>query len=276
MSLPSHRQPPAPADAGPPVGRVDPALADLLTDAVLLAGLPVAFGDHGPGVRIRPARPVGDRDQCAGMAALDWLPSPRLTGAAAVAEPGDAAGPAREVVEMAMTNALAEFLPALGLETTRDWTGRELRVDGRAVTGGGLTVPPGVLVARPAGLTPVDLGLPADAANTVRRSAALAGLPVAAHLGATGITLAACTRTGGTDDRDGATDLGWNPARRLVDLADSTLPEAARAAAARAAVDGAMRHALGTALRACGTRLRWLHAHQRLRVYAEPAPTTRR
>ncbi|MER7705793.1 hypothetical protein ABTX81_23225 [Kitasatospora sp. NPDC097605] len=276
MSIPSHRQPPAPAGAGPSAGRVDPTLADRLTDAVLLAGLPVAFGDQGPGVRIRPARPVDDGDRCAGVAALDWLPSPRLSGAAAMAEPGAAAGSAREVVETAMINALAEFLPALGLETSRDRTGRELRVDGRAALGGGLTVPPGVLVARPAGPTPAELGLPAGVVHTVRRSATLAGLPLAAHLGATGITLTPFTPTGGADDRPGAADLGWNPARRLADLADSSLPEAARAAAARTAVDGAMRHALGTALRACGTELRWLHAHHRLRAFGESASTIRR
>ncbi|WP_380282768.1 hypothetical protein [Kitasatospora purpeofusca] len=275
MSFPPHRQPPSPADAAPPAGRVDPALADRLTDAVLLAGLPIAFGDHGPGVRIRPARPADDGDRCAGTAALDWLPSPRLTGAA-VAEPGRAAGSAREVVETAMVNALAEFLPALGLETYRDRTGRELRVAGEAAAGGELRIPPGVLVARPAGRTPAELGLPEGLVRTVRRGAALAGLPLAAHLGATGITLAPAAPTGGADDRDGAADLGWNPSRRLADLADSDLPEAARAAAARAAVDGALRHALGTALRACGTELRWLHAHQRLRAYGESAPAARR
>ncbi|MFB7470167.1 hypothetical protein [Kitasatospora sp. NPDC056184] len=275
MSFPSHRQPPTPADAGPPAGRVDPALADRLTEAVLLAGLPVAFGDQGPGVRIRPARPADDRDRCAGTAALDWLPSPRLTGAA-VAGPGQAAGSARTVVEAAMVNALAEFLPALGLEAGRDRTGGELRVTAEAAGGGGLRVPPGVLVARPAGPTPAELGLPADLVRTVRRSAALAGLPLATHLGATGITLAPYAPTGGADDRDGAADLGWNPSRRLADLADSDLPEAARAAAARAAVDGALRHAVGTALRACGTELRWLHAHQLLRAYGESAPAVRR
>ncbi|MFE7192626.1 hypothetical protein [Kitasatospora sp. NPDC057541] len=275
MTTPSHRQPPSPADAGPPAGRVDPALADRLTDAVLLAGLPVAFGDQGPGVRIRPARPVDDRDRCQGVAALDWLPSPRLTGAAAMAEPGQAAGPAQDLVATAMENALAEFLPAFGLETGRDRVGRELRVDGRAAVDGALRVPPGVLVARPAGPTPVELGLPAGVVGTVRRSAALAGLPLAPHLGATGVTLARCVPTGGTGDRDGAADLGWNPSRGLADLADSDLPEAARAATARTAVNGAMRHALGMALRACGAELRWLHSHQLLRVYGESAPAIR-
>ncbi|MER5352279.1 hypothetical protein ABT093_18365 [Kitasatospora sp. NPDC002551] len=276
MSLPSYRQPPTPADAGPPAGRVDPALADRLTDALLLAGLPVAFGDHGPGVRIRPARPVDDGDRCAGVAALDWLPSPRLTDAAAMAEPGQSAGPAREAVETAMTNALAEFLPAFGLETTRDRTGGELRVDGRGAVDGGLRVPPGALVARQPGPVPAEPGLPAGLVGTVRRSAALAGLPLAVRPGAAGITLAPGAPTGGADDRDGAADLGWNPSRRLADLADSALPEAARATAARTAVDGAMRHALGMALRACGTELRWLHAHQLLRAYGESTPTIRR
>ncbi|MFE6866693.1 hypothetical protein ACFVFS_09060 [Kitasatospora sp. NPDC057692] len=276
MSFPPHRQPPSPADAGPPAGRVDPALADRLTEAVLLAGLPVAFGDQGPGVRIRPARPADHRDRCEGMAALDWLPSPRLTGAAATAEPGQAAESARKVVETAMENALAEFLPVLGLETGRDRTDGELRVTGEAAGGGGLRVPPGVLVARPAGPTPAELGLPEDLVRHIRRSAALAGLPLATHLGATGITLAQCAPTGGADDRGRAADLGWNPSRRLADLADSDLPEASRAAAARTAVDGALRHAVGIALRACGTELRWLHAHQLLRAYGGSAPAVRR
>ncbi|MFB7382552.1 hypothetical protein ACFC26_08215 [Kitasatospora purpeofusca] len=267
----------------PPPGRVDPDLADRLTDAVLLSGLPVAFGEEGPGVRIRPARPAADSDRCAGAAALDWLPSPRLSGAAAMAEPGQPAGPAREVVGTAMENALAEFLPAFGLEAARDGSGRELRVGPPALPAAGLRVPPGVLAARPAGPTPAELGLPAALLDTLRRSAALAGLPLAAHLGGTGITLAPCPPTGdaaagpGEDQgAEGAADLGWNPSRRLADLADSDRPEAPAAATARAAVDAAMRHALGTALRACGTELRWLHAVQRLRVYGESVPTIRR
>ncbi|SDT82878.1 hypothetical protein SAMN05216371_7686 [Streptomyces sp. TLI_053] len=259
----------------PPPGRVDPDLADRLTDAVLLSGLPVAFGEEGPGVRIRPARPTGDGDRCAGAAALDWLPSPRLTGAAAMAEPGQSAGPAREVVGTAMLNALAEFLPAFGLETTRDGSGGELRVGPLAVPAVGLRVPPGVLAARPTGPTPAELGLPAALLATLRRSAALAGLPLAAHLGGTGITLAPCPPAE-EPGAGGAADIGWNPSRRLADLADSDRPEAPGAAAARAAVDAAMRHALGTALRACGTELRWLHALQRLRVYGESVPTIRR
>ncbi|MFJ4095691.1 hypothetical protein ACIPYS_29220 [Kitasatospora sp. NPDC089913] len=269
----------------PPPGRVDPDLADRLTDAVLLSGLPVAFGEEGPGVRIRPARPTGDADRCAGAAALDWLPSPRLTGAAAMAEPGQSAGPAREVVGTAMLNALAEFLPAFGLETTRDGSGGELRVVPPAVPAAGLRVPPGVLVPRPAGPTPVELGMTAALLETLRRSAALAGLPLAAHLGGTGITLAPCPPGEGEGDggagegavgAGGAADIGWNPSRRLADLADSDRPEAPGAGAARAAVDAAMRHALGTALRACGTELRWLHAVHRLRAYGESVPTIRR
>ncbi len=267
-----------PPPPGPPRGRVDPALADRLTDAVLLSGLPVAFGDEGPGVRIRPARPVDDADRCTGLAALDWLPSPRLTGAAATAEPGRPAGPARQAVGTAMVNALAEFLPAFGLETTAVGSARELRVGLPAHQDGGLHVPPGVLAARPAGRTPTDLGLPGVVVDTVRRSAALAGLPLAAHLGATGLTLAPCAPTGDrrAEGPGGAVDLGWNPSRRLADLADSARPEASRAAEARAAVDAALRHALGTALRACGTDLRWLHAHHRLRAYGESTPTIRR
>ncbi|WP_327063875.1 hypothetical protein OG196_03320 [Kitasatospora purpeofusca] len=271
----------------PPPGRVDPDLADRLTDAVLLSGLPVAFGEEGPGVRIRPARPASDADRCAGAAALDWLPSPRLAGAAAMAEPGQPAGPAREVVGTAMENALAEFLPAFGLEAARDGSGRELRVAPPALPAAGLRVPPRVLAARPAGPTPAELGVPAALLDALRRSTALAGLPLAAHLGGTGITLAPCSSAEGpgTDPTgdptggpgaDGAADLGWNPSRRLADLADSDRPEAPAAATARAAVDAAMRHALGTALRACGTELRWLHALQRLRVYGESAPTIRR
>ncbi|MDY0815874.1 hypothetical protein [Kitasatospora purpeofusca] len=268
----------------PPLpGRVDPDLADRLTDAVLLSGLPVAFGEEGPGVRIRPARPSDDADRCAGAAALDWLPSPRLTGAAAMAGPGQPAGPAREVVGTAMVNALAEFLPAFGLEATRDGSGRELRVGPPALPAAGLRVPPGALAARPAGPTPAELGVPAALLDALRRSAALAGLPLAAHLGGTGITLAPCPPADGPGEEpgadpsaDGAADIGWNPSRRLADLADSDRPEAPGAATARAAVDAAMRHALGTALRACGTELRWLHALHRLRAYGESVPTIRR
>ncbi|MFJ8436679.1 hypothetical protein ACIQ9P_35835 [Kitasatospora sp. NPDC094019] len=265
----------------PPPGRVDPDLADRLTDAVLLSGLPVAFGEEGPGVRVRSARPAGDADRCAGTAALDWLPSPRLTGAAAMAGPGQPAGPAREVVGTAMVNALAEFLPAFGLEAGMDASGRELRVGPSLVPAGGLRVPPGVLAARPVGPALEELALPGALLETVRRSAALAGLPLATHLGGTGITLAPCPPGEGeggneADGGSGGVDIGWNPSRRLADLADSDRPEAPDAATARAAVDAAMRHALGTALRACGTELRWLHAVHRLRAYGESVPTIRR
>ncbi|MFB6894576.1 hypothetical protein ACFCX4_35375 [Kitasatospora sp. NPDC056327] len=255
---------------------MDPALTDRITDAVLLAGLPVAFGAQGPGVRIRPARPADDADRCAGMAALDWLPSPRLTGAAVMEEPGHAAGPARQVVETAMLNALAEFLPVFGLFVTQEGTGGELRVVGPPAPGGGLHVPPGALAARRTARTPAELGVPLGLVGTVRRSAALAGLPVAVDLGATGITVERSVPLGGADDLAGAADLGWNPSRRLADLADSELPEAAAAVTARSAVDGAMRHALGMALRACGAELRWLHKQQRLRVFGESTPTIRR
>ncbi|MEV6979485.1 hypothetical protein [Kitasatospora sp. NPDC093806] len=280
MSLPSHRQPSAaPADGGPPSGRVDPALADRLTDAVLLAGLPIAFGDQGPGVRIRPAGAADGPTRRPGSAVVDWLPAPRLTGAAAMAEPGHAAGSARQVVETAMANALAEFLPAFGLDVDPDRSGRGLNVSGPVAAGDGLRVPPDALVHRSPGRTPAELGLPADLIDAVRRSATLAGLPLAAHLGATGVTLGPCPPDDGTDTGvtgDEAADLGWNPSRRLADLADSALPGAAPAAAARAAVDAAMRHALGTVLRACGTELRWLHAHNRLRASGESTPTIRR
>ncbi|MFD5919891.1 hypothetical protein ACFVYP_23745 [Kitasatospora sp. NPDC058201] len=273
MTLPSPRNPSSPAGGDPRRGVLDAALVDRVTDAVLFAGLPVAFGDQGPGVRIRPAEAVDAADRCEGLAALDWLPSRRLADAAAMEDPQHAAGSARQVVGVSMVNALAEFLPAFGLDVSRDRSGRELRVGGAADSG--LRVPPDVLVRRPAGATPAELGLDAELVDAVRRSAALAGLPVAGHLGAAGVTLGPWPTGEDGTGGDGGADIGWNPSRRLSDLADSGSPAAGLAAVARTSVHAAMLHALGTILGACGTELRWFHARNRLRALGESTPAIR-
>ncbi|MEV7189206.1 hypothetical protein [Kitasatospora sp. NPDC093102] len=197
--------------------RIDPLLADRVTEALLLAGLPVGYGGHGPGVQLRPAEPHDGSDDCAGLIALHWEPGPRLAAAAAMEQPHQPASCARRVVSSSMRNALAEFLPAFGIEVVAGRLDGETRI-GRAVgpapaTGQDASAP------APAGSRPQDLGIGADVVDAVRRTAALAGLPVAGHLHAPGITLAPC-RTG-------------------------------------TAVQDAMRHAFGAVLGACGLDLQW-------------------
>ncbi|MEV7779973.1 hypothetical protein [Kitasatospora sp. NPDC088351] len=258
--------------------QVDPLLADRITEAVLLSGLPVAFGGQGPGVHLCPADPLDDDDRCDGLIALHWRSSRRLSDAAAMERPQQPAFAARQTVTASMETALAEFLPAFGLDARRDRLGWELRVGG--TRGSGVHVPPDVLVRRPPGRTPAELGLGPEAVGAVRRSAALAGLPVAGHLGAPGVTLGPCPPSGDEDDTAGVVDLGWNPARRLSDLADSRSPAAGSATAARSAVHAAMSHALGTVLGVCGTDLGWVRPQgreRRLRAYgASAAPAIRR
>uniref|UniRef100_UPI001CCF9596 hypothetical protein n=1 Tax=Streptomyces sp. LS1784 TaxID=2851533 RepID=UPI001CCF9596 len=193
--------------------RIDPLLADRVTEALLLAGLPVGYGGHGPGVRLRPAEPHDDSDDCAGLIALHWEPGPRLAAAAAMEQPHQPASSARRVVSSSMRNALAEFLPAFGIEVVAGRLDGETRVDragGPApATGHDTSVP------APAGLRPQDLGIGADVVDAVRRTAALAGLPVADHLHAPGITLTPCRPVDDGDDTAGVADLRWNPSRRL-------------------------------------------------------------
>ncbi|MGW4892506.1 hypothetical protein ACWEQL_09595 [Kitasatospora sp. NPDC004240] len=254
-------------------------LADRVAEAVLLAGLPVAFGGRGPGVWVRAAEPDGDRTRGEGLV-VDWLPSPRLAGAARMDGPGGVAFSARRVVTVAMANALAEFLPAFGLEVAPDATGRETRIV--AAHGEGLRIPREL----PRSPEPPESGDPSGPGpvaepdpvivEAVRRSARLAGLPLAAHPGAAGIHLSPDRESTGADltgpaGAAGAVELTWSPSRPLSALA-GTDPAAA---AARSSVDAALRHALGTVLGACGTRVRWLHSAGRLRAFGESVPAIR-
>ncbi|WP_316519663.1 hypothetical protein [Kitasatospora brasiliensis] len=242
-----------------------PLLADRITEALLLAGLPVGYGGHGPGVHLRPAQPYGDSDHCAGLIALHWEPGPRLLAAAAMAQ--QPASAARDVVISGMQNALAEFLPAFGLEVTLGRPEGETRV-GQAADAGHVDVrasaPSGV------GPRPQDLGIGAEVVEAVGRAAALAGLPVADHLHAPGITLDVCRPVDDGDDTTGVADLRWNPSRRLSAAAEGD----DRAARLRTAVQDAMRHAFGSVLGACGLELRWrrpAHLPYQLRAYGPAA-----
>ncbi|MEU1285234.1 hypothetical protein [Kitasatospora sp. NPDC005856] len=229
--------------------RIDPLLVDRVTEALLLAGLPVGYGGHGPGVHLRPARPYDDADDCAGRIALHWEPGPRLAAAAAMEQPQQPASAARRVVGSTMRNALAEFLPAFGIEVEAGRLGGETRVgraDGPAPATGRDAAAPA-----PAGARPEDLGIGADVVAAVRRAAALVGLPVAEHQHAPGITLSPCRPVDDGDDTTGLADLRWNPSRRLSAATDE------RAVRALTAVQDAMRHAFGTVLVACGLDLQW-------------------
>ncbi|MFE4972014.1 hypothetical protein ACFRAR_07840 [Kitasatospora sp. NPDC056651] len=263
--------------------RIDPLLADRVTEALLLAGLPVGYGGHGVGVRLRPAEPHDDSDDCAGLVALHWEPGPRLAAAAAMAQ--QSASSARRVVSSSMENALAEFLPAFGLEVVLGRADGETRVGG---AGGSAAppfgTPPRSRAADPSGVgsRPQDLGIGADVVDAVRRAAALVGLPVADHLHAPGITLDACRPVDEGDDARGIADLRWNPSGRLSASAASAASAAdgEQAARVRTAVQDAMRHAFGSVLGACGLELRWrrpANLPYQLRAYgpAEQPPVRR-
>ncbi|MGW4383563.1 hypothetical protein [Kitasatospora sp. NPDC004531] len=202
-------------------------LADRVTEALLLAGLPIAHGGHGPGVHLAPD---------GGAIVLRWLASARLEDAATAGDGRTASATTRRLVADAVENALAELLPALGLDAAREE--RPERTTVRRATAQ-LVLEPAELTSRP----PVDPGLRADVVTAVRRSAALAGLPLAGRPGGAGITLAAC-------DPAGPAALDWNPSPRLAPH-DGATPDA------RTAVQNAMRHALGVALRAAGLDLAW-------------------
>ncbi|MFD7645774.1 hypothetical protein ACFV4P_34600 [Kitasatospora sp. NPDC059795] len=222
-------------------------LTDRVTEALLLAGLPVAHGGHGPGVRLLPD---------GGAIVLRWLTSPRLEDAATADDGRTAATTSRRLVADAVENALAELLPALGLDAARsddatgsgDTTGSD--APGR-ITVRGATARPAAAAAAQSASTPPELdatppvapGIRADIVTAVRRSAALAGLPIASRPGGAGITLAAC-------DPVGPAGLDWNPSPRLPG-------HRGEQPGARTAVQNAMRHALGVALRAAGLDLAW-------------------
>ncbi|MFD8755656.1 hypothetical protein ACFV0O_32465 [Kitasatospora sp. NPDC059577] len=241
--------------------RIDPLLADRVTEALLLAGLPVAHGGHGPGVRLGSARPSddsgdsGESDDFAGLLVLHWKPGPRLVAAAAMEGPEDPVASARRVVTASMGNALAELLPGFGIEVVPGSAGGEVRVV--RVSGPAPAVGSGGLAAATVGARPQESGVGADVVAAVRRAAALAGLPVADHLSAPGITLGPCPPVDDGDDTTGLADLGWNPSRRLSTAAADDGPAAEQAARACTAVRDAMRHAIGSVLGACGLDARW-------------------
>ncbi|MFI6151582.1 hypothetical protein ACIBCA_02670 [Kitasatospora sp. NPDC051170] len=242
--------------------RFDPLLADRVIEAVLLAGLPVAFGGHGPGVRLRPAEPLDDRDRCAGLIALHWEPSARLASAAAMEQPQQPAFRARQVVSASMVNALGEFLPALGITVERGKPGGETRVHG--TSGPAPAADSAALPRSSAGRAPAGHGFGRDLVTALHRSAALAALPVAALPGEPGITLNPCSPADLADGGTTVASIGWNPSRRLSALADSDTPAAASAVKSRTAVRNAMLHALGEVLGACGTSALW---HRRRQPY---------
>ncbi|WP_331727347.1 hypothetical protein OG871_40135 (plasmid) [Kitasatospora sp. NBC_00374] len=249
---------PLPLTSGRPVDR---DLADRTMHALHLAGLPIAHGGHGPGVHLRPAQPLDDDDRCDGLIALHWIPSPRLTAAAATEQHQQPAHRAQQLVVNAVQHALTSILPALGAAAAQSFTLWEIRV--------GHATPPAVELAspplpRPTGPAPVAPGIRPEITAAVRRSAALAGLPVADRPGDPGILLRPCPPLDVEDDTTGIPDLGWNPSRRL------TATPGRAAWNLREAVEDAMRPTLATALGACGLEAWWRkpeHLPAQLRAY---------
>ncbi|MFJ1757875.1 hypothetical protein [Kitasatospora sp. NPDC088134] len=249
--------------------RVDPALADRVIEALLLAGLPVAYGGHGPGVRLVPGEDDG------GVLTLRWICSARWEDAAAAGS-GDPGHRARRLVADSMETALAEFLPALGVPAERLPEPGGTGVGPLPATAPPATAPPALGPAAaeqtaaeqtafaPSAFAPtaVDPGL----AATVRRIAALAGLPLADRPGAAGITLALHA----ADDADdgvapGTADLDWRPSRQL--------PGGDEPDGVRVAVTGALRHALGATLNAGGLPTAWHRPrHRPAHLHAVPPP----
>ncbi|MFJ9521341.1 hypothetical protein ACIRPK_24200 [Kitasatospora sp. NPDC101801] len=263
----------APAETLPPTSPrpIDRGLADRTMHALHLAGLPIAHGGHGPGVHLRPAQPLRDDDYCDGLIALHWIPSPRLVAAAATEQHQQPAHRAQQVVVHAVQHALTAILPALGAAAAQSFTLWEIRVDHTILPVVELASPP---LPRPTGPAPVAPGTLPDITAAVRRSAALAGLPVADRPGDPGIVLRPCPPLGLDDDTTGIPDLGWNPSRRLT----STPGRAAWNL--RGSVEDAMRPALATALGACGLEAWWRkpqHLPAQLRAYGpSTAPPIRR
>ncbi|MFJ5231402.1 hypothetical protein ACIQBJ_16070 [Kitasatospora sp. NPDC088391] len=259
---------------------VDPALADRVIEALLLAGLPVAYGGHGPGVRLVPG---GDDDGDGGAMALRWVCSARLEDAAAAGSDGPWHRARRLVVDSVET-ALAEFLPALGVPAERlpDLgvtrvgplpAAEPLPVPGPLSAAEPLPHPeplsaaePPVLARAAAGSLPGPAGVDPELTATVRRIAALAGLPVADRPGSAGVVLGPHAAD---DEGDGVVpgtaDLDWRPSRQL--------PGGDEPDGARVAVTGAMRHALGAALNAGGLPTAWHRPrHRPAHLHAVPPP----
>ncbi|RKE23381.1 hypothetical protein [Streptomyces sp. TLI_171] len=224
--------------------RVDPELADRVTEALLLAGLPVAYGGHGPGVLLCPTGPEHAADPCLGAITLRWVASARLEEAAAAGGPDGPWHRMRESVADSMETALAEFLPALGIPAERLPSCARTRV-------GPLPEPSGERprgAAAPAEPSPAEADVHPQLADAVRRIAVLAGVPVAAGGHGAGITV----RPHASEDDPqaaGTVDLDWQPSRRL--------PRDHRPDSPYTAVRSAMRHALGATLSACGLPTSW-------------------
>ncbi|MFC8717987.1 hypothetical protein [Kitasatospora sp. NPDC057198] len=254
------------ATAGARQAEVDPLLADRVVEALLMVGLPVAHGGHGPGVHLLATGSDGAAGAAVGSdperwpLTLRWLCSARLEDAAAAG--GDGPWPrTRQVVADSLETALAELLPSLGLRATRataagptlvgpgegpaDGAGQEDRADGEDGEGG----KPGAAGGSGEAVGALE-ALPAEAVAAVRRSAALAGLPLARHARAAGVALAACAPLPTAPDAAPApapvVDVAWRSSSQLP----GTPPVAT-------AVREAMHHAVGTALAACGLRTSW-------------------
>ncbi|RAJ40046.1 hypothetical protein K353_03534 [Kitasatospora sp. SolWspMP-SS2h] len=242
------------AAAGARAARVDPLLADRVVEALLLVGLPVAHGGHGPGVHLF-ATGGAAGDGCGDGDGVDpdrwpltlrWLCSARLEDAAAAAGADSPWPRTRQVVADSVETALAELLPALGLAAVRETPEGPTRV--------GPADPAAAAAAPVSTVPPTDPAphLPAETLAAVRRSAALAGLPLARHPRAAGVALTTCPPVPGAPDAvltpgvPDVVDVAWHPSPRLPG-----------APAVSTAVREAMHHAVGSALTACGLRTSW-------------------
>ncbi|MFJ5886627.1 hypothetical protein [Kitasatospora cineracea] len=239
--------------------RVDPLLADRVVEALLLVGLPVAHGGHGPGVHLFA---TGSADDAGGGTdtgaddperwplTLRWLCSARLEDAAAAAGAGSPWPRTRQVVADSLETALAELLPALGLSAVRGAPTGPTRVGAAgSATGPGLEQGqeqgPGPGLGLETGQEQGNAAGPvaAEVEAAVRRSAALAGLPLARHPRAAGVALAGCVPAPGAGP---VVDVAWRPS-----------PQLPATPLVSTAVREAMHHAIGSALTACGLRTSW-------------------
>ncbi|MFF4344900.1 hypothetical protein ACFY00_33885 [Kitasatospora sp. NPDC001540] len=250
------------ATAGAREGRVDPLLADRVVEALLLVGLPVAHGGHGPGVHLLATDGLDGSDGLGGFDAdrwpvtLRWICSPRLEGAAAAADARSPWPRTRQVVADSMETALAELLPALGLNATR------ATADGPTLVGPGDCDAPARTAAdsSPAPNAEDAAGPEADpaVAAAVRRGAALAGLPLARGPRTAGVAYAACRPAAdAAAATDGTAEAVDGQAAAVVDVAWQPSPHLPGTPSVATAVREAMHHAVGTALAVCGLRTSW-------------------
>ncbi|GLW74854.1 hypothetical protein Kpho02_71510 [Kitasatospora phosalacinea] len=243
------------AATGAREGRVDPLLADRVVEALLLVGLPVAHGGHGPGVHLLATEGAGDSggfDADRWPVTLRWICSPRLEGAAAASDARSPWPRTRQVVADSMETALAELLPALGLHATR------ATADGPTLVGPGDHDAPARAAAggSPAGGATAAAGAEADPSvgAAVRRGAALAGLPLARGPRTAGVAYAPCGPAADTADAAEAAD---GQATAVVDVTWQPSPHLPGTPLVATAVREAMHHAVGTALAVCGLRTSW-------------------